>query len=49
MLVSHLIAGKKFEEMYSLMSKDDQAIMCQNLMAYSASIEEPDMFLYEKV
>ena len=49
MLVSHLIAGKKFEEMYFLMSKDDQTIMCQNLMAYSASIEEPDMFLYEKV
>jgi hypothetical protein len=49
MLVNHLIAGKKFEEMYPLMSKDDQSLMCQNLMAYSASIEEPDMFLYEKV
>jgi hypothetical protein len=49
MLMNYLVAGKKFEELYQLMSKDAQEIMSQNLLAYGASIQEPDVFLYEKV
>ncbi|MBA2404735.1 MAG: hypothetical protein H0V66_08180 [Bdellovibrionales bacterium] len=49
MLMNNLANGKKFEELYALMPKDAQEIMGQNLMAYSASIQEPEVFLYEKV
>lgn len=49
LLTKHLIAGKKFEDLYALMSKEDQEQMGQNLMAYSASIQEAEVFLYEKV
>jgi len=31
------------------MPTDAQDVMAQNLMAYGASIQEPDVFLYEKV
>jgi hypothetical protein len=48
-LMNHLVAGKKFEELYAQMPKDDQQVMGQNLMAYGASIQESDIFLYEKV
>jgi hypothetical protein len=48
-LTNHLVAGRKFEELYAQMPKEDQQIMGQNLMAYGASIQEPDIFLYEKV
>ena len=48
-LMEYLIEGKKFDELYLLMSKDDQTIMANNLMAYGASIRESDVFLYEKV
>jgi len=43
------VAGKKFEEIYMLMSNEAQEIMGKNLMAYGASIQEADVFLYEKV
>lgn len=49
LLTNHLIAGKKFEDLYMLMSKVDQEQMGQNLMAYGASIQESDVFLYDKV
>lgn len=49
MLMHYLVAGKKFEELYVLMSKEAQEIMSQNLLAYGASIQEPEVFLYEKV
>jgi hypothetical protein len=49
LLTKNLIAGKKFEDLYMLMSKEDQEQMGQNLMAYSASIQESEVFLYEKV
>lgn len=49
MLLNNLIAGKKFEELYALMPKDSQEVMGQNLMAYAASIQEPEVFLYDKV
>jgi hypothetical protein len=49
LLMKNLREGKKFDEIYLLMSKDDQIIMGNNLMAYGASIQETDVFLYEKV
>lgn len=49
MLMNNLIAGKKFDELYQLMPKDSQEVMNQNLLAYGASIQEPDVFLYDKV
>jgi hypothetical protein len=49
MLMNNLISGKKFEELYILMPKDAQELMSQNLLAYGASIQEADVFLYEKV
>ena len=48
-LMNHLVAGKSFEELYSQMPKEDQQVMGQNLLAYGASIQESDLFLYEKV
>ena len=49
MVMNSLISGKKFEDIYALMPKDAQEVMAQNLLAYGASIQEPDLFLYEKV
>jgi hypothetical protein len=49
LLMKYLIDGKKFDELYLLMSKEDQAQMGNNLMAYGASIQESEVFLYEKV
>ena len=49
LLMNNLVAGKKFEEIYMLMSNEAQEIMGKNLMAYGASIQEADVFLYEKV
>lgn len=49
MLMNALIAGKKFDELYQLMPLDAQEIMNQNLLAYGASIHEPDVFLYDKI
>lgn len=49
MLMNNLAAGKKFEDLYQIMPKDAQEIMTHNLLAYGASIQESDVFLYEKV
>lgn len=49
MLTNSLIAGKKFEEMYQLMSPEARKTMSDNLLAYGASIREQEVFLYEKI
>lgn len=49
MLMNAIISGKKFEELYDLMSTDARLRMSDNLLAYGASIREPDTFLYEKI
>lgn len=49
MLTNALLSGKKFEDLYELMSVDARQMMSNNLLAYGASIREPDMFLYEKI
>ncbi len=48
-LINLLLSGKTFEDIYSLLSKEDREMMHENLLAYGASINEPDIFLYEKV
>lgn len=49
MLMNALIAGKKFDEIYQLLSPEFRENMIQNLLAYGASIGEQDIFLYEKI
>ena len=49
MVMNSLISGKNFEYIYALMPQDAQEVMIQNLLAYGASIQEPDVFFYEKI
>jgi hypothetical protein len=49
LLMNGLISGKTFDELYQMLSKEVQEQMHQNLLAYGASIQEPDIFLYEKI
>lgn len=48
-IMNSLISGSKFEDLYSLMPREAQELMTHNLLAYGASIQEADIFLYEKV
>jgi hypothetical protein len=48
-LTQSLVTGRTFEEIFPLMTKTSQENMATNLLAYGASIHEPDVFLYEKV
>ena len=49
MLMNALVSGKKFEELYELMSTEAKMKMSDNLLAYGSSIREPDVFLYDKI
>ncbi len=49
MLMNSLVSGKKFDTLYEMMSPEASERMHQNLLAYGASIKDPDLFLYEKV
>lgn len=49
MLMNALLSGKKFEELYELMSSEARMKMSNNLLAYGASIRESDVFLYDKI
>lgn len=48
-LSQYIRAGKKMEELYELLAPVERETMHRNLLAYAASIYEPDFFLYEKV
>jgi hypothetical protein len=48
-LTDALKRGKKFDDIYEEMETPDRELMNQNLLAYGASIQEDDIFLYEKV
>jgi hypothetical protein len=48
-LLGALSAGKKFEEIYNMLSLRDRHKMNENFLAYGASINEDDIFLYGKV
>jgi hypothetical protein len=49
LLMNSLMQGKKFDELYELISPEDRRIMLENLLAYGASIQEQDLFLYDKI
>jgi hypothetical protein len=49
LLTNGLASGKKFEELYHVMPQEKREEMLANLMSYGASIQEPDIFLYEKI
>lgn len=49
MLMNAIVSGKKFEDLYELMSVDARIQMSENLLAYGASIREPDVFVYDKI
>ena len=49
MLMNALISGKKFQELYELLNPEYRKSMLDNLLAYGASINEQDVFLYEKI
>lgn len=48
-VMNSMVSGKKFDELYALMTTEARAQMHRNLLVYGASINEPDVFLYEKV
>lgn len=48
-LAGALLAGKSFDEIYSMMSEESRKRMHENLLSYGMSIQEPEIFLYEKV
>lgn len=48
-LTDCLNKGQKFEDIYPLMPKEALEMMAENLLAYGASIDEPDFFLYDKI
>jgi len=49
MLLNALASGKKFEDLYSLLTPEFKKSMMDNLLAYGVSIREPELFLYEKI
>ena len=49
LLLNSLASGKSFDVLYDLLNPDYKKQMSDNLLAYSASIGEPDIFLYGKV
>lgn len=49
LLMNALISGKKFDDLYALMTPEARKSMLDNLLAYGASIREPEIFLYEKI
>jgi hypothetical protein len=44
-----IISGQSFDEIYQFLSPQYRKLMHDNLLTYSASIDEGDMFLFEKV
>ncbi len=49
LLMNALVQGKKFSELYNLLAPELRKNMLDNLLAYGASIGEPEVFLYEKI
>lgn len=49
LMMNALVSGKKFSELYNLLAPELRKNMMDNLLAYGASIGEPEVFLYEKI
>jgi len=48
-LMNHIGSARKLNELYPLMSPESREMMHENLLAYGASINESELFLYEKI
>ncbi len=48
-LATQIANGKKFEDLYESMPIEHRQVMNQNFLAYAASINESEIFLYDKV
>lgn len=49
LIVNHLSAQKKIDDLYELMSSSQRQLMFENLLNYGASIGEQDFVLYAKI
>lgn len=49
MLMNYLASGKKYEELYKYLTLEQQKNMMNNLLAYGVSIQEKDIFIYDKI
>lgn len=49
MLLNYLASGKKYDELYRLLTPEQQKNMMNNFLAYGASIQEKDIFIYDKI
>ncbi len=49
MLANALMSEKTFDQIYALMDDSDQRRMHDNFISYGMSINEPEIFLYEKI
>lgn len=49
LLMNAFLSGKKFDELYALLSPEVRKNMMDNLLAYGASIGEQEVFIYDKV
>jgi hypothetical protein len=48
-ICENLKSGLKFDDFFQMLTNDSKELMAKNLLAYGASIQEPDFFLYDKV
>ena len=48
-VINSLVSGKSFDELYSMMTPEYRKSMMDNLLAYGTSIQEPDIFVYDKI
>lgn len=49
MLTNCILNGKNFNDIYELLSINEKEVMARNLLAYGASIQDSELFLFEKV
>lgn len=49
LVMNALVSGKKFDDLYAVLSPELRKNMLDNLLAYGASIGEQDVFIYDKV
>lgn len=48
-LSEEMVKGRKIKDLYNLLTIEQKKLMVNNLLAYGASIGEPDLFLYDKI
>lgn len=48
-LLQHISSGMGVDEIFDLLDQEDRELMISNLLSYGASINEKDMFFYNKI